>query len=56
MLFRSLHYGSGRYWATLAWFPQVVGGGEKYDNQRDTHLHLIEKTKAEIRFKFGAEF
>lgn len=52
----ALHYGSGRCWATLAWFPQVVGGGEKYDNQRDTHLHLIEKTKAEIRFKFGVEF
>ncbi len=52
----ALHYGRGRFWATLVWFPQVVGGGEKYTDQGDTDLHLIEKTKSEIRFKFGIEF
>jgi hypothetical protein len=51
----SLHYGSERWWATLAWFPQVSGGGEKYPGQTQDY-HLIEKTKHEIRLKLGLNF
>lgn len=35
---------------------ETVGGGEKYAGQSDTDLHLIEKTKAEIRLKIGIDF
>lgn len=52
----TLHYGAKAWWATLTWFPQIRGGGEQYDGQRDTDLHLIEKTKSEIRLKVGFNF
>ena len=52
----SLHYGSARWWATLTWLPQLRGGGEQYDGQRDTDLHLIEKTEYEARLKLGFNF
>ena len=52
----SLHYASGRWWATLAWFPQIEGGGEFYDGQQDRSLHLIEKTEQEVRLKIGYAF
>ncbi len=62
----TLHYGSKKWWATLTWFPQIRGGGEKfgpvsfngqgYPGQNDQSLHLIEKTKNEIRLKFGINF
>jgi len=52
----SLHYGSEKWWATLTWLPQVRGGGERYDGQHDTDLHLIEKTKQEARLKLGFNF
>lgn len=52
----TLHYGSERWWATLTWFKQIQGGGEKYDGQTDTDLHLIEKTKNELRLKIGLNF
>lgn len=52
----SLHYGGKSWWATLTWFPQIRGGGEKYAGQTDNNLHLIEKTEQEIRVKFGIEF
>ncbi len=52
----SLHYGSQKWWATLTWFPQVVGGKEMYAGQRNTSLHLIEKTKREVRLKVGINF
>lgn len=51
----SIHYGAKQWWATLTWMPQISGGGETYPNQPD-HLHLIEKTKQEIRFKIGFNF
>lgn len=51
----SLHYGAKDWWATLTWFKQVRGGGEKYPGQTDD-LHLIEKTKQEIRLKVGFNF
>ena len=51
----SLHYGGRRFWATLTWFPQIAGGGETYPGQ-PSGLHLIEKTKDEIRLKFGIDF
>ena len=52
----SLHYGGQRWWATLTYFPQLVGGKEKYAGQINQHLHLIEKTKREVRFKLGVNF
>ncbi len=52
----SLHYGSQTWWATLTWFKQFSGGGEKFDDQDDRKLHLIEKTKQELRLKLGFNF
>lgn len=52
----SLHYGAHDWWATLTWLPQLRGGGEKFDEQDDRHLHLIEKTKQEVRLKVGFNF
>ena len=52
----TIHYGAPRWWATLTWMPQIEGGGEMYDGQKDTNLHLIEKTEQEIRFKLGFNF
>jgi opacity protein-like surface antigen len=52
----SIHYGGKQWWATLTWFEQLAGGGEKYINQADDNLHLIEKTKHEVRFKLGYNF
>jgi hypothetical protein len=37
-------------------FRQLRGGGETYAGQADTSLHLIEKTKNEIRLKIGYNF
>jgi hypothetical protein len=51
----SLHYGGEKFWLTLTWFDQVRGGGETYEGQ-PSGLHLIEKTKEEIRFKVGLNF
>lgn len=52
----SLHYGARRTWATLSWLPQIRGGGETYAGQTDDDLHLIEKTKQEVRLKVGFNF
>lgn len=52
----SIHYGGEKFWATLTWFPQLKGGGERYAGQTDTNLHLIEKTKQEVRLKLGVNF
>lgn len=52
----TLHYATQKWWATLTWMPQLRGGGLQYAGQTDTDLHLIEKTKQEIRFKFGISF
>lgn len=52
----SLHYGGQRWWSTLTLFRQVRGGGETYPGQTDTSLHLIEKTKNEVRLKVGYNF
>jgi hypothetical protein len=52
----TLHYAAESWWATATWFPQVVGGGEKYAAQDDRDLHLIEKTKQEFRLKVGLNF
>ena len=62
----TLHYGSKKWWATFTWFPQLSGGGTKfgpasfngqaYPGQNDQNLHLIEKTKNEIRLKVGINF
>lgn len=52
----TLHYGGQQWWASLTWFEQIEGGGEKYEGQSDTDLHLIEKTEQELRLKLGYNF
>lgn len=51
----SLHYGSAKWWATLTYFPQITGGGEVFIDQT-ADLHLVEKTKQEVRLKIGINF
>lgn len=51
----TVHYGGRKFWATLTWFPQIRGGGERYDGQTGS-LHLIEKTRNEFRLKLGMNF
>ena len=52
----SVHYGNQNWWATLTWAKQLSGGGERYEGQPDTGLHLIEKTKNEVRLKVALNF
>jgi hypothetical protein len=52
----TLHYGGEYGWATLTWFHQLKGGGNPDDAQLDSDLQLIERTKDEIRLKFGYDF
>jgi len=52
----TLHYGAAKWWVTLSWLPQIEGGGEQYEGQQDTDLHLIEKTEEEIRLKAALNF
>ncbi|WP_426164309.1 DUF6662 family protein [Pseudoduganella sp. R-34] len=52
----SLHYGGKQWWATLTVFRQLRGGGERYDGQPAKQLHLIERTKNELRLKVGYNF
>ncbi len=52
----SLHYGAAKWWATLSWLPQMKGGGEQYEGQEDTDLHLIEKTEEELRLTVALNF
>jgi hypothetical protein len=51
-----IHFGSQRWWGTFTWLPQLRGGGEQYSDQTDGSLHLIEKTKHELRLKVGYNF
>ena len=51
----SLHYGGEEFWATLTWFDQIRGGGERAEGQPEGY-HLIEKTKEEVRLKVGFNF
>ncbi len=48
----SLHFGGEKFWSTLTWFPQIQGGDSTYPGQPE-NMHLIEKTKVEVRFKLG---
>lgn len=52
----NVHYGGEKFWATVTWFPQIKGYGRPKDAQLDNNLQLIEKTKQEIRVKFGYYF
>jgi hypothetical protein len=52
----TIHYGTKDWWATLTWFKQIKGGGEAFPEQDDPELHLVEKTKNEIRLKVGIDF
>jgi hypothetical protein len=52
----SLHWAGQKWWATFTYFKQLRGGGEKYEGQVDQNLHLIEKTKNEVRLKVGYNF
>ncbi len=51
----NLHYADRAWWATLTLFKQLSGGGEQFDGQ-ESGLHLIEKTKNEVRLKLGYNF
>jgi hypothetical protein len=51
----TLHYGGQKWWGTLTYFHQVRGGGEAFDGQ-PASLHLIEKTRNELRLKVGFNF
>jgi hypothetical protein len=51
----SVHYGSAKWWGTLTYFKQLRGG-EGFEEQDDQTLHLVEKTKNEIRLKVGLNF
>ena len=50
----SIHYGGEKYWATLAWLPQIKGGPT--DPDRSTSLHLEERERSEVRLKLGVNF
>ncbi|GAB3032497.1 DUF6662 family protein [Bowmanella dokdonensis] len=52
----SIHYGAADWWATLTWFNQLSGGGEQYESQLDDDLHLIEKTKNEVKLVVAFNF
>lgn len=52
----SLHWAGRDWWATVTYFRQLRGGGEKYADQTADRLHLIEKTKNEVRLKVGYNF
>lgn len=52
----TLHYGGQVFWASLTYLPQIMGGGEEYVGQAEDDMHLIEKTKTEMRLKIGATF
>jgi len=51
----TLHYAARKWWVTATWLPQLRGGGETYPGQT-SDLHLIEKTKTELRLKLGFNF
>lgn len=51
----TLHFGSATWWATLTYFRQIAGG-PPFPEQDDQNLHLVEKTKNEIRLKLGLNF
>ena len=52
----NVHYGDKKWWFTLTWLPQLRGGREKFAQQDNMNLHLIEKTKQEVRLKVGFNF
>ncbi|MBL7672257.1 MAG: hypothetical protein JNM39_17390 [Bdellovibrionaceae bacterium] len=52
----NLHYGSQQWWSTLTYFHQMQGGREQYPDQTEKNLHLVEKTKYEVRWKVGFNF
>ena len=51
----TLHYASKDWWSTLTYVRQLKGGGEGYEGQ-PSGLHLIEKTRNELRLKLGYNF
>lgn len=51
----SLHYATRGWWATLTWFKQLQGGGERAGEQ-PTGMQLVEKTSEETRLKIGLNF
>lgn len=52
----SLHYANKDFWATVTYFPQIVGGGTQSYLGQPNGLHLIEKTKYETKLKLGYNF
>jgi hypothetical protein len=52
----SVHYAAQKWWGTLTLMRQLRGGGETFAEQGDNRLHLIEKTRHELRLKLGFNF
>lgn len=52
----TIHYGAQRWWGSFSYLREFAGGGEKFDAQNDTSLHLIERTKNKFLFKIGYNF
>lgn len=52
----TLHYGSQKWWTSISYLRELKGGGEKFDEQNDPSLHLIERTKNKLMFKVGFNF
>jgi hypothetical protein len=50
----TLHYGSEKFWATLAWAYQVYG--RESDGQQENNRAFAEQVQNEIRFKVGFNF
>lgn len=50
----SVHYAGQKYWATLAWMPQIKGA--PVDTARSSRLHLEERERNEVRLKVGVNF
>lgn len=50
----NLHYGTEKFWATLAWAYQVYGN--EADDQQEAHRAFAEQVQNEIRLKVGFNF
>lgn len=52
----TIHHGRQQWWGSLSYLRELAGGGEKFDAQNDTSLHLIERTKNKFLLKIGYNY
>ena len=52
----TIHYARKKWSTTIGYIQQIRGGGEAFDEQDVSNLHLIEKTKNEWRVLFAYNF